>query len=980
MSEINRRNFLKFAALGGAATTLFGATNEKVKPASQLREPYGGTKQVRTVCSICSAGCGIVAEVKDGVWVRQEMAIDHPISQGSHCCKGIDQMDLTKSKQRVKYPLKKVNGKWERISWEQAINEIGDKMLEIRKQSGPDAVEFLGSAKFNNEQSYYFRKFAAFWGTNNIDHVARICHSTSVAGAANTWGYGAMTNHFGDVRANSKVIFCVGANPAVANPIGFRHMLQAKDNGAKLIVVDPIYTKSAAKADYYVRFRPGTDIALAYGMLHLIFKNGWEDKEMIKTRAYAVDEIKAEAAKWTPELTSDVTGVPVSLLQEITRIFATTKPASLAWALGVTQHSVGSSNTRIWAVLQLVLGNVGKPGTGCNIIRGHDNVQGSTDMGNLADTLPAYYGVGEGAWRYYCQGWGVNYDEFSKRFAVSVKEPVSGEGAAIKGTKFNEFYSYDAKKPVDTKWQFQRGITLAKWWQAALGEDTITSSTPRLRALWVQGVGITSMSQLHKIKKAVDKLDLLVVAEPFVNEIAVLSDRKDGIYILPAATQFECEGQLHATNRAVQWRSQVVKPIWESKGDHEIMFEFAKKFGFYEEYTQSLMMDVVDGELKKVKDSFVWPDDATNEVARMCQSIGLQGRRVDRIRRHQENWACFDPDTQLGYEGTPVAGEYFGLPWPCWNENHPGTPILYDLNKPIWKGGMPFRNRFGLEHDGVSQLAVGVSSPEATVQDGYPEITKANIEKVLGIKLTEKEKALMGKSWSMDMSGIINKKCEEANICPCGNAKARAKVWEFHDQIPLHREPLHSPREDLVQKFPTFPDQENHWRTSTKYISEQKQQNWSKDFPIILTSMRLVNLSGAGMLERTSKYLAAITPEMFAQVNPELAKKYGIKNGEYMWIHSPHGTKIKVKCAYSESVTPDRICMPYNFAGMFQGESLAANYPAGTLPYTIGESFNTVTNYGFDIVTQMAEYNAGLCQLERASDQSMPQTSFFEKV
>lgn len=177
MSEIRvaRRSFLKLAALGAGSTAAFGSGNDTLKKIENgALEPYPGSKKVRTICSICSAGCGVEAEVKDGVWIRQDMAISHPMSQGSHCCKGIDQIDLTKSKQRIKYPMKKVNGKWERISWERAVNEIGDKMLEIRKKHGPDCVEFLGSAKFSNEQAWYFRKFAAFWGSNNIDHVARI--------------------------------------------------------------------------------------------------------------------------------------------------------------------------------------------------------------------------------------------------------------------------------------------------------------------------------------------------------------------------------------------------------------------------------------------------------------------------------------------------------------------------------------------------------------------------------------------------------------------------------------------------------------------------------------------------------------------------------------------------------------------------------------------------------------------------------------
>ncbi len=175
-TRVARRSFLKLAALGACGSSLFGQTNDALKKTDTagVKAQYPGSKKVRTICSICSAGCGIEAEVKDGVWLRQDMAVDHPISQGSHCSKGIDQIDLTKSKQRVKYPMKKVNGKWERISWETAVNEIGDKMLEIRKTDGPDSVVFLGSAKFNNEQSFYFRKFAAFWGTNSIDHVARI--------------------------------------------------------------------------------------------------------------------------------------------------------------------------------------------------------------------------------------------------------------------------------------------------------------------------------------------------------------------------------------------------------------------------------------------------------------------------------------------------------------------------------------------------------------------------------------------------------------------------------------------------------------------------------------------------------------------------------------------------------------------------------------------------------------------------------------
>lgn len=751
---------------------------------------------------------------------------------------------------------------------------------------------------------------------------------------ANTWGYGAMTNHFGDIVGHSKAILVIGANSAAANPIGMKHILQAKDrNNAQLIVVDPVFTKTAAKADNYLRIRTGTDVAFVYGLLHVIFKNGWEDEGFIKSRVYAMDEIKDEAARWTPEETADVTGIPAEKIVQVAQLLAKNKPGTVVWALGITQHSTGTSNTRILPILQLALGNMGIKGGGCNIIRGHDNVQGSTDMCCLADSLPAYYGLEEGAWRYFATSWGVDYDWLQKRFAAP-------------------------------EWMNAKGFSLSKWWQGVLQEEKTYSSSP-IRALWVQGNGLTSLAQTVKVQEALDKLDLVVIADPFVNEGAVITNRKDGMYILPVATQFESEGAVTATNRSCQWRSKVVEPLYESKPDHEVMFLFAQKFGFYDEYTRAMGMAVVDQQLKKVKDGFVWPDDATSELARTLKTIGLGGWTPQRLRQHQENWHMFDP---ISLEGQgPMKGQFYGLPWPAWDEQHPGSPILYDVDTPFNDGGMGFRNRFGLEHDGVSQLAgETVTVAGSDVAGGYPEITRDNIEKVLGITLTAAEKARVGANWKVDISGIIQEKCRAAGVAPYGNAKARVKVWTFPDPIPKHREPIHSSRPDLVAKYPTYEDQTNNFRVDVRFISEQQAQEWVKDFPTMLVSMRVVNLSGAGMLERTAKYLSHITPEMFACIHPDLALKYGLRDGDMMWLHSPQGTKIKVKAQYSKTVTADRIALPYNFAGVMQGVDMSANYPEGTRPFAIGESSNTITNYGYDVITQIPEFNAGLCRIEKA--------------
>ena len=280
---------------------------------------------------------------------------------------------------------------------------------------------------------------------------------------------------------------------------------------------------------------------------------------------------------------------------------------------------------------------------------------------------------------------------------------------------------------------------------------------------------------------------------------------------------------------------------------------------------------------------------------------------------------------------------------------------------------MGFRNRFGLEHNGVSQLAAEGSAPVgSSINGGYPEIKKDNIEKILGITLTDDEKARIGASWSTDDSNIIATKCLEKNIAPYGNARARTIVWTFADQIPQHREPIHSPRPDLAKKYPSFKDKAKQYRVDTKFESLQQSKDFSKEFPINLITARLVNFSGAGMETRASKYLSRITPEMFADIHPELAAKHGIKNWDFVWVHSPEGTKIKVRARIVPSVKPNMIFLPFHWAGYMQGVDMTGNFPEGTLPFAVGESANTVTNYGYDINTQIPETKGGLCRIERA--------------
>ena len=375
LPTMDRRAFLRRSGLGvgvGLAATQLSLV-KKASAADNVGAKDGGKIVVRrTVCTHCSVGCAVDAIVENGVWVRQEPVFESPISLGGHCAKGAALREHGHGEYRLRYPMKLVNGKYQRISWDTALNEITAKMQDLRKASGPDSVYFIGSSKHNNEQAYLMRKFVSFWGTNNCDHQARICHSTTVAGVANTWGYGAMTNSYNDMQ-NSKCALYIGSNAAEAHPVSMVHMLHAKETGCKMIVVDPRFTRTAAKADEYVRIRSGTDIPFLFGLLYHIFKNGWEDKQYIHDRVYGMEAVKADImAKWTPDKVEDACGVKEEQMARVAEMMAKNRPRTIVWCMGQTQHTIGNAMVRASCILQLALGNIGVSCGGANFLRVHD--------------------------------------------------------------------------------------------------------------------------------------------------------------------------------------------------------------------------------------------------------------------------------------------------------------------------------------------------------------------------------------------------------------------------------------------------------------------------------------------------------------------------------------------------------------------------------------------------------------------------------
>jgi formate dehydrogenase major subunit len=948
---IDRRAFLRRAGLAAGGTAVaVGLPTRMMRRASAADAVAadGGAVTRRSVCTHCSVGCGVIAEVENGVWTRQQPDFDSPFNMGGHCAKGASVREHGHGEKRVKYPMKKVGGKWERLSWEQAIDEIGDKLLDIRQRTSADSVYWLGSAKFSNEQAYLYRKFAAMWGTNNVDHQARICHSTTVAGVANTWGYGAMTNSYNDMHS-SKAMFFIGSNAAEAHPVAMQHILRGKENGAKLIVVDPRFTRTAAHADQFIRLRPGTDVPLIWGVLWHIFQNGWEDKEYISQRVFGMDEVRKEVAKWTPDVVEDATGVPEADVKLAAQTMAENRPGTIVWCMGGTQHTIGNNNTRAYCILQLALGNIGVAGGGANIFRGHDNVQGATDLGVLADTLPGYYGLAEGSWKHFCRVWDLDFEWVKSRFDNTMYDKSGGQYfVGDSGTPDN------AAHVMNTS-----GITVSRWIDGVLEPAENIAQRDSIKAMFMWGHAPNSQTRGPEMKKAMETLEILVIVDPYPTHSAVLPDRDDGIYLLPAATQFETSGSVTASNRSLQWREKIMEPLFESLPDQTIMYKLAKKLGFADELTKHIQ---VNGEEPLV-------EDILREINRGMWTIGYTGQSPERLKLHLENKHTFNTTT-LKAEGGPCDGEYYGLPWPCWGTpeiKHPGSPNLYDTSKAVADGGMPFRARFGVEYQGKNLLSENSWSKDSEIKDGYPEFTGDMLKQLgwWGDLTADEQKAAEGKNWKNDLSGGIQRVAIKHGCAPYGNAKARCIVWTFPDPVPVHREPLYTSRRDMVEKYPTYADRKSFWRLPTRYESIQAV-DYSKDFPLIHTSGRLVEYEGGGEETRSNPWLAELQQSMFVEINPFDANNIGLKDGQWIWLESPEGSKIKIKAMITPRVGRGVVFTPFHFGGWFQGEDLLAKYPDDTAPFVRGEACNTAFTYGYDSVTMMQETKASLCKITAA--------------
>jgi formate dehydrogenase major subunit len=601
----------------------------------------------------------------------------------------------------------------------------------------------------------------------------------------------------------------------------------------------------------------------------------------------------------------------------------------------------------------MATGNVGGIGNGANPFRGHDNVQGASDMGLDISTLPLYYGLAEGAWKHWCRVWEVDYDWVLSRF--------------------------ESPQTIGMP-----GIPATRWFDAAMLPKDQVEQRDNIKGMIVFGHSPNTFVRLPVASKGVERLDLLVVCDPHPTHWAVLGERKNGTYLLPSCTQYESRGTRTASNGSLQAYQEIVKPIFESKHDGEILYRLATKLGVADRLFKNI----------KVENGAPLAEDVLNEINRGGWSTGYSGQSPERLKAHLRNQAKFDPVTLRAPKDDPeVGGDYYGLPWPCWGTpelKHPGTPILYNTNLHVMDGGGTFRARFGVERlvtlpDGNTRrdnlLAEGSYSLGSEIQDGYPEFTYAVLKKLGWDKdLRPEELAVIQSiggsnpdaiSWSTDLSGGIQRVSLAHGCSPYGNAKARANAFGLPDPIPVHREPIYTPRPDLVAKYPTLANA-RQFRLPNVGFDVQKaavDKGIAKQFPLILTSGRLVEYEGGGEESRSNMWLAELQQHMYIELNPSDAAERGIKKGDWVLVSGPEmgaDKSCRMKVVITERIGKGVTWCPFHFAGWFQGDDQRAKYPKGTDPIVLGESVNTISTYGYDPVTGMQEPKATLCQVRAA--------------
>lgn len=485
------------------------------------------TQKIPTTCPHCGTGCQMNLLVKNNRLVGVE-PLDGPANKNLLCVKGkFASYKFVGSGDRLTEPLIKRNGIFEPASWEEALTLVSSKFNEIKAENGPDALAGFSCSRATNEDNYVFQKMVrAAFGTNNVDNCARVCHSASVHGLAQTLGSGAMTNPIADITEDVDMILLVGSNPEEAHPFIGAQIRQAIQRGTQVVVVDPRKINLVKDSALHLQVQAGTNVAFANGMMHVILKEGLADRHFIEERTEGFSDLEKMVADYTPEKVAEICHIHPEDLIQAARMYAKAEKAPIIYCLGVTEHSTGTEGVMSMSNLAMLVGKVGKPGCGVNPLRGQNNVQGACDMGCMPYDFPGYQKV--------------NNPEVIDKFEKAWHVPLN-RNTGLTSTKV---------LPAATAGNV-KGLYI-------FGEDPI----------------VTDPDTGH-VRQALESLDFLVVQELFMTETAAYAD-----VVLPGISYAEKDGTFTNTERRVQRVRKAVEPRGQAREDYEIFCEVMTRMGY----------------------------------------------------------------------------------------------------------------------------------------------------------------------------------------------------------------------------------------------------------------------------------------------------------------------------------------------------------------------------------------------------------------
>ena len=490
-------------------------------------------RKVKTTCPYCGVGCQIEVWVKDNKILRSNGVEGVLPNDGRLCVKGRYGLDYVSSPERLKHPLIKKNGVFEKASWEEALDLIATKFLEIKEKHGNDSLAGYASAKCTNEDNYLFQKFIrVVFGTNNLDYCTRLCHASTVTAMLKSIGDGAGSNSIQDF-ATTDLLFVTGNNMIETHPVTATYVKNGRYKGNKIIVCDPKWTPLVKYADIWLQPRLGTDVALLNGMMHVIIKEGLVDKDFIQQRVdggmEAYEELSEMVEKYTPEKTEEICRIPAQKIIDAARMYASAETAMIATGMGMSQQVTGTHNVFSLINMMLITGQIGKERAGIDPPRGQNNVQGATDVGCSPIIYPGYIPVGDDENRKkVAKIWNVDPEELSAKPGLTTVEIIDA--------------AYDEKI---------KGMYI-------MGENPMLTDP-----------------NLNHTEAALKKLDFLVVQDIFNTETTPYAD-----VILPASSFAEKDGTFVNSDRRVIRVRQAIEIPGEARLDWKIILAIAEKMGY----------------------------------------------------------------------------------------------------------------------------------------------------------------------------------------------------------------------------------------------------------------------------------------------------------------------------------------------------------------------------------------------------------------